>query len=670
MSPKKERGKQRKAAKNLAAASGAINVPKTLALLRKGDNKATKSLGGSDSHTTQSLKELSGILYEQSGILSTVLKFLKRCEDDTFVKVMLDVGGGNLKTPKAWVSVLIQADIQEESCRLHIAQNIGPLVRCMCNDTERQFFRSNKHWADTMQAFVCLIHNMILSCFNSPDTIKGKKIIDTLLNYEGLLLSIIQWGFWDEEYRPDITKKLPTKDCVDIVESGRMTVKRLITAADTQTEEDRKRLEIIGTTPIISKEYDPECTISFVVGLVRLVKIKGWTMLHSTSQCLRRLIANVSCVDKDVITELIDLGINTKDDTWVVHVAISLRYIILKKYNNEKYYANDTRIAFAIRGGLIELCLTFIERFGLLESFDKKKDTKESLSLYFVIKNILNNIYRIGLHKKTAKAVRSKRCSVEKELARLERNADIMNNVNCKKVLDMVRAILDINGSYCCRCNKSLIRTEVKQCNDCNIMVYCSKTCQKEDWSKGHSLTCCKSYTIKLVGHFQGRHWPEEVPSDERPAAKLKELEINLSSVQLKLFLDHSEIIQQQASSLDTPLYDCVVYFDLRDCPLSVEVIKYTDFDDPGLKRGFEYSRSKKNITCNFISNIYDGSLDEGQVPILETQRLFPHNWLSNEQEKRSKQRQRMKVFYLEEMCKHKRKKRLERLSRDILSFS
>ena len=230
----------------------------------------------------------------------------------------------------------MKAEVQEKSCRLQIAENIGPLVRCMCNDTKRQFFKSNKHWADTMQVFVCLIHNMILSCFNNSDEIEGKKIIDTLLNYEGLLSSIIQWGFWDEEYRPDITKELPTDDCVDIVESGMMTVKRLITAADTQTEEGRKRLETIGTTPIISKEYDPECTISFVVGLIRLVKIEGWTMLYSTSQCLRRLIANVSCVDKDVITELIDLGINTKDDTWVVHVAILLRYIILKKYNNEK----------------------------------------------------------------------------------------------------------------------------------------------------------------------------------------------------------------------------------------------------------------------------------------------------------------------------------------------
>ena len=154
MSPKKERGKQRKAAKSLAAVNGVNNIPKTVALLRKGDYNTTMLLGDG------SLEEFNGISYEQSGILSTALRFLKRCEDDTFVKVMLDVGGGNLTSPQNWVRILIQAEAQEESCRLHIAENIGPLVRYMCNDTKRQFFKSSKHWREGLSAFVCLIHKI------------------------------------------------------------------------------------------------------------------------------------------------------------------------------------------------------------------------------------------------------------------------------------------------------------------------------------------------------------------------------------------------------------------------------------------------------------------------------------------------------------------------------
>ena len=81
---KKKRGKQRKAAKSLAAASGVGNISKTVALIRKGDNKTTTLLDGS-------LEESNGILYEQSGILSTVLKFLQRCEEETFDNSMSDI---------------------------------------------------------------------------------------------------------------------------------------------------------------------------------------------------------------------------------------------------------------------------------------------------------------------------------------------------------------------------------------------------------------------------------------------------------------------------------------------------------------------------------------------------------------------------------------------------
>ena len=616
MPPKKERGKQRKAAKSLAAVNGVVvNISKTVALIRKGDHKTTIDIGSGN--TTQSLEEFNGISYEQSGILSTVLKFLKRCEDDTFVKVMLDIGG-DLQTPRFWVQVLIKAEAQEESCRLQIAQNIGPLVRCMCNDTKRQFFKSTKHWREAMQAFSSLIHNMILSTFasNSP---KDKEVMDTLLKYEGLLTSIVHWGFWNEDCRPDITKELN-------IELDTATLNRLIRAADTQTEEGRKRLEVIGTTPIINKQYDPECTISLVVGLIRQTKIEGWTMDAST--CLRRLIINVSCVDKDVITEMIDLGINTSDDEWVVHVAVVLDYMILKEYTDGFFYPNDTKVAFAIRGGLIELWLTFIERFGVLESFDKKRDGLESL--FVSVKSILSSVYWVGSHKKTAKAIRSKRSSIGQKLARLEQNTEITSNANCKKVIGMARSMLDINGLYCCRCNKQLRKTEVKLCNGCHRMSYCSRACQREDWFGGHSITCCKPCTNANVGQFQGRYCPEKTPDNERAAANLKELEINANMIQLRLFFDHSETILSQVEALNIPLYDCIVKFNLTKCPVEVKTRKYTEFGDtPERKRGFEDSRSKGYITCIFMSCIYDGSLVEGQIATLKSQRLFPHEWLS-----------------------------------------
>merc|ERR1711971_1516446 len=113
-----------------------------------------------------------------------------------------------------------------------------------------------------------------------------------------------------------------------------------------------------------------------------------------------------------------------------------------------------------------------------------------------------------------------------------------------------------------------------------------------------------------------------------REAAKLKEMEINANMIQLKLFLDHSETILSQVMALDIPLHDCIVRFELTTCPIEVTILNYINNDDPELKRGFEDSRSKENIICIFNSFIYDGSLVEGQIPTLEVQRFFPHNWL------------------------------------------
>jgi len=611
MTTKKERGKQRRTAKNLAA--NGLNISRTVALVRKGDNITTINIGSSS--TIHSLEESNGICYEQSGILSTVLTFLKRCEDDTFVKVMSDVGKGSLTTPASWVRVLIKAEVQEESCRLQIAQNIGPLVRCMCNDTKRRFFKSNRQWNEGIYAFAALIHNMILKSVNSSDETDVAEIIDTLLNYEGLLSSIVQWGFWNKECRPDIVKELPTDDCANIVTVGRDALNRLITAAGSG-EEKRERLEKIGATPIVNKEYDSECTISLVVGLLRQAKAEGWTM--NTSAALRCLTTDAICVDKDVITELIGLGINTSDDKWAAHVAVLLRFMILKEHTDRMCFANDTRVAFAIRGGLIELCLTFIERFGLLESFDKKIDNTSSL--FVSIEMILTNIYWIELHKKTSKAISSKRRNIEEKLVRLKEITIFMNNVNCKKLLDMVRYILDLNGSFCCRCNKALSKTEVKLCNGCGCMAYCSKACQREDWLDGHE-SCCESFTNELMGQFQGSVLPEIVPSVERATTKLKEFEINMKMIQLKLFLDYSDAILSQARSLDVPLYDCVVIFDLRVCPLMVTT-------NCRLRCFEEKKKSKKSIICIYNTFIHDGILVEGVPPTLEIQRLFPHEWL------------------------------------------
>ena len=53
-------------------------------------------------------------------------------------------------------------------------------------------------------------------------------------------------------------------------------------------------------------------------------------------------------------------------------------------------------------------------------------------------------------------------------------------------------------------------------------------------------------------------------------------------------------------------------------------------FDTPESKKGFEASRSKKNITCVYYSYIFNGELDEDdEIPVLQMEKLYPHEWLT-----------------------------------------
>jgi len=643
----KKKGQQRKAAKkalsaaatagsgsgvnsgdgsNLKVVGGNSNHSKIVAKVRRGNNYATKRLNSG-------VEE--GFSYEDSGVLSVVLEFLNRCEDETFEGVMNNVGG-DLKSPSLWVNIIKSASFVEPSCRLQIVENIGPLARCMCDDVKRLFFKSNKHWVESVRLFVHLVGNVMME---SKLNNFWEKIVDTLLQYEGLLSSIVQWSFLGEEYRPDIIKELKYEgladDCINIISISR-SILNLLVSDETglfQAEESRIRLlKTLGTTPIINKSYDPSCTVSYTAGLMRRLKTAA-DQRDNILQILQCLISEADCVDKVVIFELIYLGKKCTSNDYVTALDVAALFSrCMDPQDTDEPSA--TRTAFAIRVGLIEMCLGFIKQFVEHKCFGDNNGCFPPM--YTAVERILKNVSKVSLHKKPARAIRSKKDTIESKLLypttqrfylnkrRELENKDISNNIKrARDLLDMVRSILDISGRFCCRCNKSLSKTEVMECNGCHRMAYCSKSCQKEDWLNGHKLACCCSYTEEVAGQFQGRVMPSTEPDNERAAAKMKELEKNMNMAQQKLFLDHSDTILSQAKALDLPLHDCVVEFDLCKCPPIIKVEDYRKGFTGEERKGFEETRSKENITCIYHSHIINGESD------LCMQRLFPLEWLS-----------------------------------------
>ena len=139
-SKKKERGRQRKA----AAAEDDIPMPKAgeelhfrfdpnggfdgfVAKVKKGDAFAIKLLT-----VDSSLLQFTGNWSIQStGILTSVLSYLRRCENESFDRVMASLGG-DLDSPSTWVALLLKRGAEESCGTFQIAQKMGPLVRCMC----------------------------------------------------------------------------------------------------------------------------------------------------------------------------------------------------------------------------------------------------------------------------------------------------------------------------------------------------------------------------------------------------------------------------------------------------------------------------------------------------------------------------------------------------------
>ena len=465
-SSKKKRGKQRKAAKNLAAAANntsgdatpvagrvpsipagytAINLTSSqlVELVKNGNKSATVALLSDN---------LSDISFEINGVLPSVLGFLQKCEHDMFAKVMARLGG-DLSSPSTWIRLLSRAIKLEPRCSMQIAQNIGPLVRCMCNDTKGLFFKSNKHWKESIVPFVDLITIMI-HWYVHASTVEKRNIINTLLQYEGLLRSVVQWGFWEDAYRPDIVKELGAEDCTHIaVDVGRRIAAALVLhegnlIGESSGEEDAKgRLEAICTTPIVSKDYDPNCRVSYVAGMIRMAKASGDKIYFSVVKCCT---SRIDCVDKGVITEVIDFGFNFTNDVDTAAFVARISSDMLFRVIDDKCQQSDTGTAFAIRSGLIEMCLSLIERFVEHESFAHGRDCDET-SLFKYIQCTIEIVHSISLHTKAAKAIRCKRNYIEEKLMQLGQNTKISNNDKCKELLDMVRAILDINGAYCCR---------------------------------------------------------------------------------------------------------------------------------------------------------------------------------------------------------------------------
>ena len=465
--------------------------------------------------------------------------------------------------------------------------------------------------------------------------------ITKLYQYEGLFERVVQWWFW-ECYRPDIvnesralippsgiklsTSAIKLRDMESSISTlsriGWDTIFYLIEVAR-GTDNAKRMLGDIGSVPIVSRAYDPNCKVSLVGGIIRQMKKSGDRAKYF--QALTLFVNCADCVDKDVITEMIDYGCNFTSDYDDANVATQLICsMITRKKEDGSQQPNDSRTAFAIRAGLLEYCTSMIARFG---------GDKNARDIMGNVSSILQIVYFLSFHKKTSKAIGAKRRHLISERERLKENQQVANERSneCNRALSIIQSIIAITSTNCFVCNKETERKDMKKCAACRSVCYCSEECQKKDWQSGcHDCNC-----NNIIDGYHQVLLPEFRDNNEKETAKLKGLERNILMAQKQLYLEHAETIGEQLAAKEPPSSEYIVHFNLSQCPLAVTVMAYTEyFDSCDSRKWFEENMQSddKNIMCVYESPFFNGHSNElGYPESLTVYNLFPLEWLSSD---------------------------------------
>ena len=112
------------------------------------------------------------------------------------------------------------------------------------------------------------------------------------------------------------------------------------------------------------------------------------------------------------------------------------------------------------------------------------------------LNNLLQHANAATIMKKTNKAVRDQRGTIQEALQKAKGIQGIPSNQKIQELLSIIQSILDtnenvehFNSPYCQNCQNNIEAGTEYQCSKCNTTCYCCKTCQVNDWLS-HKGTC------------------------------------------------------------------------------------------------------------------------------------------------------------------------------------
>jgi hypothetical protein len=485
-----------------------------------------------------------------------------------------------------------------------------------------------------MPHFLRLV-SILVSYLNDEDE-SPATISNILLQNEGFLESLVQKALWTS-YRPDLVKEYESHSLLRIQigeTNAHMAISELIrigneeygqeylndseeeenlfTVVESISQDGLNLLKTLAKIPVVSRSYEPECNVNYVVGLIRLLKnVKsnvGDRWIHYNILLL--FTNNAHHVDNGIIAEVIDLGrkfiatIDEASENDIEEASDILRivYSMMMRRADEKVFPIDKRIAVAIKSGLLEMCIGFITRFECAHGVYGRDELMDGLVC------IAEVIQQVALHQNTSKAIRDRRCQTVDALNSL------LTKVQSKQstqFVDILSSVLELNEGSCSHCNKPIEWHTALFCEGCRRVAYCGVKCQKKDWKYGtHSSDCsflaCSADVMGLTTF--------NVESS-RNISELTGLRNNIVTSQKKLFLRHEVALSSQLLTYpDRSDYIAVFNTSNQQRPISFRHY-YDQFTCMKQRKWFEDFRSLDKVICLFISDVFNGEInDEGNA--------------------------------------------------------
>ena len=539
--------------------------------------------------------------YAITWLLSAVFIYLYLKSNE----IIIELGGELINGPGKWLAILNNistngtmspTDGHGVYC-VEIAESIGTLARCMCGE-QRELFLSNKHWHGALPNFVALVTNLAM---------KNNDALPILIQYEGLIDFMLQCIFFDD-YRPDIVEEASAYgDWGKISDRIFGLATRFIVAAIGKFPGGNEGIKEFGSKAIVSKSYDPYCTVTLTRGLLGLIKATDEKEFKVVLYFAVNELICAGCVDSLVIEAVTDLA-NSASDNWDVTYLPRILHKMLFDWDSVNGTQAlpkpiDARFADAINAGLLQSILMLALNFG-----DQDHNMlMQGLEMFVAGATI------VSFYPRSSEAIDNVRQKVIDTLGSAEMMEFARRSISHHEFIVSMKFIVDFytknDEVRCASC--STAPEKAMRCSRCKMVVYCSRQCQKDHW-KAHKKDCqLAGGNITQVERGRRRKLVNEVVAE-------------------RFFWQDAYNILKLATEQSHEMLDCIAIVNFCNTPPTVEVELTSNFllcsdygfgadqpDHASAKKEIARNKSKGGLTCACISFSPSGSRGEAMATLI-----------------------------------------------------